>query len=177
MSTYKLNLNQPFVSTLNANDSYQMTIPATGQYTVQIEGSAQQYDPTGSGSGSGKGLGAGPGGGEGFTGGDLGPSHGGVGQGFGPTNGYSQNASYGSNQTSNPGFISTLATLIQNNGNVILSKSPLFEGEQKTFKYKVQFQAGLNDPFNCQFLVSGPSVVDHQLNGIKVTVTVMQGWN
>lgn len=177
-----LTLNQPLVSV--GIQTLTFTIPAAGSvvptggagvYTVKGSVFVPESLPTGSGAGSGQGLGSGTGGGaEGFTGGDLGLGHGGVGQGFGVGNGYQQPSSYGSNQTSGAAVTSTLSVVVNQNGSPILTLANFVPG-QNAVEFSKQLLGAVNDVITV--VLSSSSASDKTLNGVQSTIAINQGLN
>lgn len=171
MATPILILNQQYVQVgLGALD---FSLPSTGPYNVTFEATVPNSLATGSGAGSNKGLGSGTGGGgEGFTGGDLGPSHGGVGQGFGPGNGYQQPPAAGSNQTSGPITDSSLVVTITQQGSTIYT-STTPNPTQGNVKFKWSFLGTAADAI--VITLSSANAADNLLNSLKSQIQIGQG--
>ncbi len=165
-------LNQQYVQT--GPGQLDFTTPAASQYNVTFQATLPNSLATGDGAGSGTGLGSGAGGGgEGFTGGDLGPSHGGVGQGFGAHNGYQQPPVYGSNETTGPATQSTLVVTIKNGASTIYtSETPT--PTQSEMKFKFSFQAAASAAIHVVLTSAG--IPDNQLNSLKSQIQIGQGF-
>lgn len=156
---------------------FTLTLPATGQYNAQVQASVPQALAIGSGAGSGTGLGNGTGGGgEGFVRGDFGAGFGGVGQGFGASNGYQQPSV---NITTNPQGASVssslVITIVNTTTSTTLYTSTSFVPTQDYLKFKIPFQAALNDVITITYSSAGAS--DKTLNGLVSTTTIGQGFN
>jgi hypothetical protein len=165
-----LNQPQPFVGlgTLTYN------VPSTGAglYSV-IFSVTVPVGITGNVAGSGYGLGSGTGGGaEGFTGGDLGTGHGGVGQGFGAANGYQQPPSYGSNQVAGVTTSSGLTVVVKDGGSTLFT-APTITATQGAYQFKYTFQAANSDAITV--VLSSSTLSDEGLNGLVSTTTIQQG--
>jgi hypothetical protein len=168
-------LNQPQVGV--GLQTYTITIPAAGQYNAQAQIIVPQALATGSGAGSNKGLGNGAGGGgEGFVRGDFGLGFGGVGQGFGAGNGYQQPSI---NVTTNPlgPIVATglALTVVNTTTSTTILTMTSFSPSQDFQKFKVLFQAALNDVITVTY--SSSTASDNALNGLVSTTTIAQGFN
>ena len=166
-----LNLNQPYV--FNGLGTLTFTVPTTGLYNVRCQTTVPVALATGDGGGSGQGLGAGTGGGgEGFTGGDLGLTHGGVGQGFGPTNGYQQPSAAGSNATQGAAVSSSLSIVVNQNASPIYT-APSLTPTDSAIQFKTSIVATAADVITV--VLSSSAASDKVLNGVSSVVSIGQG--
>lgn len=166
-----LNQNQVF----NGLGTLTFTVPTTGNYNVQYQGTVPEAVPVDAGAGSGVGLGSGAGGGDatGFAKGGNGTGQGGVGQGFGAVpNNYNQPSSYGSNATPGAAVSSALVVLVKNNGSTIFT-APVLSATQSSLQFKYSFQATAAD--SVTVVLSSANASDAVLNGLTSNISIGQG--
>lgn len=165
-------LNQPYVFVGLGTLTH--TIAADGAYNVRFGVTVPEAIAIGDGAGSGTGLGSGAGGGgTGFVAGDQGLGHGGVGQGFGATNGYQQPPAYGSNETSGADISSALSVLVKKNGSTIFT-APALSTTQSEQQFKFSLSAVATDVITV--VLASAAASDNALNGVKSTVSIGQGF-
>jgi len=178
-----LTLNQPMVN--QGLVTCTCTIPATvaggyvagGLFNAQVQVTFPEAVNTGSGTGSGKGLGNGAGGGgEGFVRGDFGPSFGGVGQGFGPGNGYQQPPILVTTNPQGPAISSALQiTVVNTTKSITYYTSTLPAFEQSALQFKTVFSPSIGDVIT--ITLSSANASDTIDIGPVSTITVAQGMN
>jgi hypothetical protein len=180
MATY-LTLNQNYIQT--GLGTLTQIIPATVSsfnipvvnipFSVSCQVTVPSALATGDGAGSGQGLGSGRGGGlNGLNNGDLGLGHGGVGQGFGPSNGYQQPPAAGSNATTGPALSSTLSIVVKQNGTTVYT-APAFTPSQLSLQFTCPLLCNAADSITIVFASSGAP--DEAFQAIKANVNVTQG--
>lgn len=168
------------VPTGTATQLYSVAVQAIFPYNPAITSKTDPYSGSGygtlgfTGAGSGTGLGAGTGGGgQGFVLGDRGAGSGGVGQGFGTGNNYQQPPSAVSNASQQSPQLSSLSIVVAKNA-VAQYTSTAPAGTQAGLNFVTTFSAAAGDVIT----VAGSSSasVDNQLDGIKITASIQQGF-